>query len=253
MATFEDIIKKSGNDLHWRIGEILNKHSWEVVISPYYTDNVTNKAREIDIIATKKFHIPHRLTDEDCFALRLFIECKYINVNTVVWTQPKNIPLTKCLLKENINFLTSNVEDSEASKYHYLSNKDVIKTWKSAEGDLLFEAVNGCLNSLIFNKFYRCNSEYFPVFSLPIIVINSFSNIHRRIFNDLNKNHEEISDTYQIEVNYSFLDKQKNPVSKDFLIDVVEEKYLENFLTFLETEEATHLMTELVNYKKLQR
>ena len=47
----KDIINKSGNGFHARVVKLLRNDNWTVLVSPYYSDNFTDKPREIDVIA----------------------------------------------------------------------------------------------------------------------------------------------------------------------------------------------------------
>ena len=51
----KDIIASSGNNFHCKVFDYLKEKGWTVLISPYYNDNVSDKPREIDLIAEKAF------------------------------------------------------------------------------------------------------------------------------------------------------------------------------------------------------
>jgi hypothetical protein len=55
----EAILKRSGHAQHSRVVNLLRGDGWSVVVSPYYSDNFSDKPREIDIIAEKAFSYDH--------------------------------------------------------------------------------------------------------------------------------------------------------------------------------------------------
>jgi hypothetical protein len=55
MDKVKAIIAQSGNTFHCNVLKYLQDKGWNVLISPYYNDNVSSKPREIDLIAEKAF------------------------------------------------------------------------------------------------------------------------------------------------------------------------------------------------------
>lgn len=58
---------------------------------------------------------------------------------------------------------------------------------------------------------------------------NDFNNLYK-INVDGNNNPEKIKENFQLEINYAYLDKDKNNQNKDFLIDIVNFEFLNDFL-----------------------
>lgn len=54
-----EFASKHGNRLHARVAKLLRDSGWEVLVSPYYRDNATDKTREADIIAEREFTVKH--------------------------------------------------------------------------------------------------------------------------------------------------------------------------------------------------
>ena len=65
--------------------------------------------------------------------------------------------------------------------------------------------------------------------SYPVIMCNDFNNLYK-INVDGNNNPEKIKENFQLEINYAYLDKDKNNQNKDFLIDIVNFEFLNDFL-----------------------
>lgn len=101
--SIKELIEKSGNNFHYEVVKFLRNKEWTVLISPYYNDNISDKPREIDIIAEKKFDIK----DDFGYAwiatlnVRLFIECKYISKPVALWFDKKDKEMaTKRVIKD---------------------------------------------------------------------------------------------------------------------------------------------------------
>ena len=53
----QKIIERSGNSFHSKVVKTLGEEGWNILVSPHYNDPFTNKPREIDIVAEKKFDV----------------------------------------------------------------------------------------------------------------------------------------------------------------------------------------------------
>src|SRR5437016_5902374 len=86
-AAMQAFAATHGNNLHVRVASLLRANLWDVLISPYYRDNATDKAREADIIAEREFPIttPYGGINRGTLRFRLVIECKYIAEDTLCW------------------------------------------------------------------------------------------------------------------------------------------------------------------------
>src|SRR5438045_321384 len=125
----QEIIERSGNSFHSRVVNKLRDLEWGVLVSPHYNDNFTDKPREIDIIAEKKFDVNEFMNDWlGTLNVRLFIECKYITGDTVFWFEAKDMErATQRIVRD------TGMEDprrnTEITKHHYYTNVPVAKLW----------------------------------------------------------------------------------------------------------------------------
>lgn len=69
----------------------------------------------------------------------------------------------------------------------------------------------------------------------PIIVCNSFENIFRVGFLEESEP-ENITDCFQLEVEYAFVDRNQNQIQDYFLIDIVELDKLHEFTELIEDD-----------------
>lgn len=231
----------------------MRANGWEVKSSPYYNDPATNKPREIDIVAKKKIRVVDRAGDnEHHIVVELFIECKHISSSNVLWFEHKNMPAATQLAKNN--HILRRVEDVDltvASTYpplhhHYLREEGVAKRWdKNGHSDPLYEAMNGVLNGQIFFQDHHLPGERYVV-DFPIIVVDSYTNLHKRDLTN-SSGYTDITKNFQIEVDYSYTDKDRKSKTGYFLVDVVDKAGLGAFLADLETSDFKILKTRLAS------
>lgn len=246
----ERIIQASGNGFHSRVVNFLREQGWDVLVSPYYKDNFTEKPREIDIIAQKKYPANAYFGDVlGTIEVHLFIECKYITSDTVFWFDDKNLPKAIERIRSDAS-LPSIRENNAINGHHYYIEKSVAKLFASEKGeekDAMNKAINQSLNAIIY---YRDNYELFPgaphqrivrKICYPIVVVNAFDQFHRVPMKaPSGKNSaEKISAPFQLEVDYAYSAENKGK-SEYFLIDVVNFDKLADFLRHLE---ATDILT----------
>lgn len=260
----QKIIEKSGNSFHSRVVKLLRDEKWTVLVSPYYSDNFTDKPREIDIVAERKF-------DVNGFGggwlgtldVRLFVECKYINNKTVFWFDEKDQPkaIERMMTDTGMEHPHHNVN---IQKLHYFSNTPVAKLFTSEksrneDNELISKAINQNLNALIY---YRGRNDLIPEnpnrrtqilrrISYPIIVVNSFDNFFRTSMTDNTVAAELITEPFQLEVNYAYVDKDRNGRNEYFLIDVVNLDKLTEFFSMLIKNDITEV-TEKIRWEKAQ-
>lgn len=101
MKDIKSIIEKSGNTFHSKVLKRLKADGWTVLISPYYHDNVSNKPREIDLIAEKAFSREKHRQFWGTINIKLFIECKYVSQKTVLWFHEKDKQKAEGLITES--------------------------------------------------------------------------------------------------------------------------------------------------------
>lgn len=243
----DEIVEKSGNSFHTRVVRLLREQKWTVLVSPYYSDNFTDKPREIDIIAERKFDVNYFSRDWlGTLDIRLFIECKYITGKTVFWfdNKDKNRATERIMADTGMDHPSKNIN---IQQLHYFTDVPVAKLFASErsrneDNELISKAINQNLNALIY---YRNRTELMPEDPIkpnkvlrcvpyPIIVVNSFDNFFRINMTDEAEKVEPITEAFQLEVNYAYIDKDRNGSNEYFLVDVVSIDRLQAFLSTLE-------------------
>ncbi len=254
----EEIMEKSGNGFHSRVVKLLRGEKWTAVVSPYYSDNFTDKPRELDIIAEKKFDVTAFVSNWlGTLNVRLFVECKYITAPTVFWFDKKDKARATDRIMTDTGMAHPN-DNINIQGLHYFEDVPVAKLFsseksRSEENELISKAINQNLNALIY---YRNKSDLIPpeanrrervlqYVPYPIIVVNSFEHFYRTDMADDTGKTERITEPFQLEVNYAHIDKDRNTRNEYFLIDVVSIDMLAAFLAKLEETDVTAVRGKL--------
>lgn len=248
MDKVKDIIANSGNNFHCKVFDYLKENGWTVLISPYYNDNITDKPREIDLIAEKAFAFQTMWGD---FAgnvnIKLFIECKYIPQKIVFWFHDKDRAKAKELVVDNTPLPENNIY---TEKHHYLADSDYVaklfadERKQRAENELIYKSLNQSLNAMVY---YRDSDSIIPESSrytkatvnYPVIICNNFDNFYRVNIGSTD-DPVNITPNFQLEVNYAYVDSSRNHNNEYFLIDIVSFDKLDDF--FLALKKDTEVM-----------
>lgn len=266
-STIEEIIEKSGNSFHSRVVNKLRDEKWSVLVSPHYNDNFTDKPREIDIIAEKKFDVKDFIYDWlGTVNVLLFIECKYINNETVFWFENKDIKrATERIMRD------TGLEDPNRNvgiqKHHYYADTPIAKLFasgsgKSEDNEVINKAINQVLNATVYYRhrgdlkiattergYVERSLKRVPY---PLIVVNSFDNFHATEMNG-DGTAKPITEPFQLEVNYAYTDKDRNGHNEYFLIDVVSLDKLPEFLSsVIEKLDVATISEKLIWDKRMQ-
>lgn len=248
LGDVKKLIRNSGNSFHCRVVNYFVEKGWSTLVSPYFTDNISGKSREIDLIVEKQFPVYDAWRDkiEKILYIKLFIECKYIPKDTVFWFS--DIDELKALdwVVENTPFEKNYPYTQEQ---HYLNaDNRVAKLFatsssKEIENEPIYKALNQCLNAMVYNRNFgsivRKPSNTRPVpevfLEYPIIACNSFDRVYKV---DIEREIEPelATENFMLEVNYAYMDEAKEHKFEYFLIDVVSFDKLDNLLESIEKE-----------------
>ncbi len=240
----QEIIEASGNNFHSNVIKFLRENQWNVLISPYYNDYASDKAREIDIIAEKTFEVKERLFGEPkgWLNIRFIIECKYINAETVFWFDAKDKKRAEESLVRNTPLKKDN---SYTQEHHYMQGERVAKLFSSKKdkdlsNEPIYKAINQSLNAMIYFRheppIQRHDRRILRTVCYPIIILNDFEKIFS--INIGESKHSNIVDKFfQLEINYAYLDTDKHNMNEYFLIDVINFSHLDDFLNEIQTKD----------------
>lgn len=217
-----EIIQNSGNDLHFKVAKFFEEKGWEVTKCQYYSDPITGKPREIDILAEKYITVKEDNISSN-FKLHFFIDCKFIKNPIVLWFDPKNLTNAQNLALNNFVFRRRPEPErkhhlnSEVGVNHYIIDSEVAKLTKGEGYDVFFDAATQTLHSLL-------SLEKSNEVDYPIIVVDSFKNLFKREHSQ-DKGYTHIIESFQLEMDYSFKGD-----SRYFLIDIVSVDKLGDFI-----------------------
>jgi hypothetical protein len=238
------IIETSGNNLHCRVAQYFVDNGWTVLISPYYIDPATDKAREVDLIVEKLFYVKDMFGRESkYFRVRLYVECKYVTQSTVFWFADMNRKEARELAA---TFSTLQKENFYLQEHHYLREQTrVAKLFatdnnKLTDNEWVFSAINQVLSSynslnigaLAFDA-YRLEKR---TFTYPVIVCSSFEKLFATRV-DTTGSLDRITSNFLFDVHYAYLvTSARQPVDQRYYLDVVSFTMLNEFLGSLDVE-----------------
>lgn len=239
----DTLVEESGMITHFKTTSKFRKNGWEVLVSPFYHDSISDTVREADLVVEKQFNSNinpfHSSTQVN---VQLFVECKYIKHEIVFWFD--NVDKNKSAqLVENETGLDLAIRrngDSVPDKFHYLKEDSVVKLFSTNANkeDVIYKALNQCLHSQInFRKrgkmpvkieFSGDREARGHIVQYPVIVCENFDKLMSVEFKeDGTFTTKQLKNHFMIETNYR---------DDYFLIDVVDINYLETFLSDLGTE-----------------
>lgn len=246
----KEIADRSGNSFHYKVVNFLRTLGWTTLVSPYYTDGLTDKPREIDIIVEKEYPL------KDVFGnwvgtvnVKLFIECKYINNETIFWFDEKDSYRALQRVKQD-----THIEENSGffiqKQHHYLFDVPVAKLFatspdKNQENEVVYKALNQSLNALIYYRnsqsiIQRPENHRVNIvkrINLPVVVCNNFEKMFR-IENGDTSTLTKLDDNFQIEMNYVSGDGQRQEY---FLVDVVSFNNFKNYIDLIEKTEIKNI------------
>lgn len=245
----ELLANESGNNFHCRVINAVKAYEWEVLVSPYYMDAATDKPREIDLITEKYWKHQDRLERKfGAIAFRLFIECKYIAQPTVFWFAPKD---TNSATEWLINHTPLRKDNMFTAQHHYLAACPKVaklfasKNKPNVESEAMYKALNQSLNALVYLRGreplnHNLKSGHIPILAeveMPVIVCNSFAEFYR-VDMDTPSTPTPITENFQLEVNYAYIDQKGMRQSEYFLIDVVAFDQLDQYFETLAEDKS---------------
>ncbi len=250
----KDMVNRSGNNFHYKVVNFLRDRGWSVLVSPYYTDNLTDKPREIDIIAEKAFDVKGWSAGwMGTLNVKLFIECKYINSNNVFWFDTLDKPNTIERIMTDTP-LEDPKKNITIAGHRYMAVEKVAKLFASEgkgqeNNEVFYKAINQNLNALVYYK-NKGNASIVPpqdgkrtnilcCLNYPLIVCNSFQNLFGI---DVLAGDEpfNIPNNFHLEVNYAYLNNvggNQSAVSEYFLVDVIDFRKFDDFITLLKEKD----------------
>ena len=228
----QELIDGSGNNFHAKVARWLTANGWRIEISPYYMDQSQQKARELDLIAEKHWPIKSFIGQwKGDVVVRLFVECKYVPGHSVFWFVDKDRKAVEQLVCASGTFRCDN---SYTAKHHYLSGSDrVAKLFASSnargqESEPFYKALNQALNGLVAMRvrtpktaLERRGRGSTVVLNFPVVVCSSFSQVYAADFAGAQPT-TQITDSFQLEVQYAFADATGQSRDELFLLDFVE-------------------------------
>lgn len=258
-------IKESGHNLNLEVAELLNVSGWNTDISAYYCDDITDRPREIDILARKKIPIYQGNCPEKYkFEVFLCIECKYFKDEFAFRLWPNNIDDGKEAIissAKNIPGMSKeNLEKVDFSGHHYLVSDNIARlfdTTNSNQNRDIFDGLTGSIKSLIFFRNKTVSKSIF----YPIVIYNGIAGFYSMI---KNKNSDVDLDNMETKKNALFGLKYSYPhqifgvpgiknETESFRVYFLHRDEMNNYLNIVEKETETIRQHLLKFYNRTER
>jgi hypothetical protein len=237
-AVVQELIDGSGNSFHAKVARWFVANGWTITISPYYLDQSQGKARELDLIAEKTQQFSNSWGKyQGTIAIRLFVECKYLQGPSVFWFTAKDRVAVKRMLVSRGYEATNTYTD----QHHYLGAADrVAKLFASSKGrdvesEPFYKALNQSLNGLVSMKnqapkvfMDRRHGGDQITLDFPVVVCNSFAQVYAADFNGQAET-RLVNGNFLLDVQYAYVDQRGGSQNEHFLLDIVELDRLEEF------------------------
>lgn len=226
----KEAIQKSGNNLHFKVLNVLQKSGWLADISCYYLDDATGKPREIDIIAKQKIILSQFVWSNHPrdFWVYLFIECKHFDDEIALWMQ--NSSHKKELVKSTLESPDKLVHPQH--HYHATDSLGKLYTTAGKESDI-FDAIIQPIKALVsFRQRESVRALYYPICIYEGV---SGFDVIKNIEDLKNLDKLERTENALVEVNYSWrvIDNRPFPMPQQeyFAVDLC---HIENLNKLME-------------------
>lgn len=241
-----EFVKSSANNFHVQVVRAFRERDWQTLISPYYLDVTTTRAREIDLVAERSWDIPETFRQQGRqLHMKLIVECKYIVQDTVFWFDTRDSKATYEWLQANTPL--PGPDNLNTKRHHYFSLDSVAKlfgsrTGRETEREAVYKALNQSLHAMVYLRGResiiqgeQATRRPRRMVELPVIMVNSFEKFYRVDISSPG-DIEAISDNFQLEVNYAYLGADNQNRNEYFLVDVVALDKLDQFLSALDAD-----------------
>lgn len=239
----QQLVAESGISFQCRVMETFRQAGWTVLLSPYYLDPATDKAREIDLLAERDYQIPNAFGGPKGVRVRLHVECKYLSQVTTFWFDACDE--TRCyeLIQRTTPFLRNNIFIEE---HHYRTGpRAVAKLFatersRGEDQDPIYKALNQVLSGYFQHRALpplipARGPEQVTLLQYPVIVVSNFERFFRT---DVRANApvQQIAQNFLLETNYAFRTPTGAPRSEYLLTDVIELGRLNMFFEQIQRE-----------------
>lgn len=232
----KEIIEKSGHELENKAVSILEKNGWRCLHPSYYTDKITSKPREADIIAKKEFSIfdykdIENFPKKKKILIKLFISCKFIKNEIIFKFSEKDKIKATALVKEQLSLNKEDLKNNELFlQFHHYNKENNVAKKNDQKGnkDVIYNAWEESINSFLYSPLEDDEHKYKKVFKFPIVIVNNFDNFYKKDNSSKDK-YLKIENNFQFEIFYA-IPINDHSARKYFLIDFINVDKLENFL-----------------------
>jgi hypothetical protein len=247
--TPDEIVRDSGNTFHCKVATLFRNAGWSVMLSPYYVDSATDKAREFDLLCERECKWVDPFQQRHVLWLQLFVECKYIAQPIVFWFDGLDVAQATKWLESNTPFKSQNIYQKE---HHYLRGVETVAKLFASGGarqddnDPFYKALTQCLGGLTQSASWnthepsslaraRQGAQSVTILRYPVIVHSGSGYFYSARVAASDDPTVPLRTNFLFEANYAYLNSNRSRSEQGyFLVDVVDVALLNDFLSTLD-------------------
>jgi len=250
-------LKKTGYPTEIISSSIIQQQGWRIIHNPSYLDDIEGCSREYDIRAYKEWHYRIRTENKE-LGVFLIVECKKSEKPWVFFTTDESHSRTRLgdLLHTTENWLFSNRRNAQGrlsdellrEHHHYFRKPRLARTFyepfkKQEKSDnssqMIYSAVMSAIKATLFHEQGDRGKRWSTIF-YPIIIFSG--NLFEAVVSSTVDITLSAVDNLQLSFNYMLpLDPRSGSIwdsQKTFIVDIVHESYLSQFLKVIDEEHA---------------
>jgi hypothetical protein len=253
-----DELKKTGYPTEVVSSSILQQQGWGVTHNPSYRDDLEGSNREYDIRAYKSWRYGSAEEDSKSLDVFLLIECKKSEKPWVFFTtnESHNGLRLGSFLHTTAKWLFTSREKSHTrisdellrQNHHYFQSPRLARTFyepfkKHEKSDVTAQTIYSAVMSAIKATLFHVQGEEdrrWPTIYYPVIIFSG------SLFEAIVSSQEEIEllPSKHIQLSFNYIvpaDPSDNNIwtsQKTFIVDILHENYINEFLRIIEEEHA---------------
>jgi hypothetical protein len=251
-----DELQKTGYPTEISSASVMQKNEWSILHNPSFWDKEEKQSREFDIRAYKDWKNP---TEDTNIGVFLITECKKSDKPWVFFTtneDPLDSRIGKYIkVRSTIRNMFTNMESNENESvisddelrtiHHYFKMPRKARAYfeplkqneKSGHSPMIYTAVMSTIKATLFHYSERAYGKWTNIY-YPLIIYNG------NLFDACVKPDKTIDliPALHIQLAFNYIHNEPSAQSsiwslqKRFIVDIIQESYLEQFLKIIEDE-----------------
>lgn len=251
-------LQKTGYPTEIVSATVMHQRGWGIIHNPSYLDDVEGASREFDIRAYRGWHFT---VGKSTFTVGAYLisECKKSEKPWVFFVTPESYRrarygrLIKGQMADKQIFADGDHSDSFITDeslrtfHHYFQRSTLARTFyepfksqeRSHAPQMIYSAIMSCIKATLFHQQDQLSARWLKIY-YPLIIFNG-KLFEAQVDSDKNislaaSQHVQLSLSYMLPQRILYGSVWEG--QQEFIIDIVQEEYLEQFLQLVEDEHA---------------